>query len=247
MPLFTALVAAGAAALTSAIPLESRQVIPNYPPNLLSTGFRLVANVTDPATDLTPSVDGWELIGIHVGAGLNDAVLTEVAGDGRIFYHNGTAEEVRYGRGSILTDSGNPPFPSGIDVQGETEHDATYPGEHAVAINGGSGTIGVSLLPPPDPYFYVTALAPGTFVACPRNVPYYNEEFIVVRFAYDTWDPDTALPVRNIPEGCTAITLIPECDTLPQLPEGSISSHAEARNSKCYEDVSAINWPEYGP
>ncbi|KAI1270952.1 hypothetical protein F5Y07DRAFT_46328 [Xylaria sp. FL0933] len=245
MAKFTALLAAGAASVASASPLQARQVIPHYPPNSLSTGFRLVANVTDPATDLTPPVDGWELQGIHTGAGLNDAVLTSETG--RIFYHNGTAAEIRFGEGSILSDGGSPPFPYGIYVQTADQFDATYPAEHDVAINVGSGTIGVSLLAFPDPYFYLTAHAQGTYVACPRTVPYYNAEYVVVRFAYDTFDPDTALPVRNVPAGCTAITLIPECDTLPALPEGSISSHEFAASSKCYEDVSAINWPEYGP
>ncbi|KAI0466020.1 hypothetical protein F4859DRAFT_340816 [Xylaria cf. heliscus] len=119
MAMFRTLFAAvGAASIASAVPLESRQIIPNYPPNELSTGFRLVANVTDPATDLTPSVDGWELQGIHTGAGLNDAVLTSETG--RIFYHNGTAAEIRFGEGSILSDGGSPPFPYGIYVQGES-------------------------------------------------------------------------------------------------------------------------------
>ncbi|GAW23417.1 hypothetical protein ANO14919_129760 [Xylariales sp. No.14919] len=245
MSLFTTLLAVGAASLASATPLQGRQVIPNYPPNELSTGFRLVANVTDPATDLTPSVDGWELRGIHTGAGLNDAVLTSETG--RIFYHNGTASEIHYAQGSILSDGGSPPFPYGIYVQTADEFDATYPAEHDVTINVGSGTIGVSLLAFPDPYFYVTAHAQGTFVACPRTVPYYGAEFTVVRFAYDTFDNATAQFERNVPAGCTAITLIPECDVLPDLPEGSLSSHQFASPSKCYEDVSAINWPEYGP
>ncbi|KAJ2976273.1 hypothetical protein NUW58_g8127 [Xylaria curta] len=82
----TLLAAVSAASIASAAPLESRQV-PHYPPNSLSTGFRLVANVTDPATDLKPSVNGWELQGIHTGAALNEAALT--AGSGRVFYHNG--------------------------------------------------------------------------------------------------------------------------------------------------------------
>jgi len=85
--MFKPIFALGAACLASALPLESRQIIPNYPPNSLSTGFRLVANVTDPATDLNPPVNGWELTGIHTGAALNDAVLT--SSTGRVFYHNG--------------------------------------------------------------------------------------------------------------------------------------------------------------
>jgi hypothetical protein len=165
----------------------------------------------------------------------------------RLTWLLGTAAEIRFGEGSIVTDGGTPLFPYGIYVQGETEHDVTYPAEHDVNVNVGSGTIGVSLKPFPDPYFYLTAKAQGTFVACPRVVPYYNAEYIVVRFAYDIFDSDTALFVRDVPEGCTAINLIPECDTLPELTEGSLSSHEFAQNSKCYADVSAINWPEYGP
>lgn len=99
----------------------------------------------------------------------------------------------------------------------------------------------------PNPYTYLTGKAPGTFVACPRTVRYYNAEYIVVRFAYDVFDAATALYVRDIPKGCTAINLIPECDTLPELPEGSLASYEFAQSSKCYADVSAINWPEYGP
>ncbi|KAI0392402.1 hypothetical protein F5Y17DRAFT_361643 [Xylariaceae sp. FL0594] len=250
--MFKPILALGAACLASAVPLESRQVVPHYPPNSLSTGFRLVANVTDPATDLKPSVNGWELTGIHTGAALNEAILANAPG--RVFYHNGTASEIRYGQGSILSDGGSPPFPYGIYVQSESEHDATYPAEHDVNINVGSGTIGVSLLAFPNPYFYLTGpnSAQGTFVACPRVVPYYGVEYTVVRFAYDTIDPSTSLPVRNVPKGCTAITLIPECDTLPKLSKcnknnGGQASHEFAVESKCYKDVSAINWPEYGP
>ncbi|KAI0198115.1 hypothetical protein F4808DRAFT_463142 [Astrocystis sublimbata] len=241
--------AAGLTSLASATPLAARQIVPNYPPNELSKGFRLVANVTDPSTDLSPSVHGQELLGIHIGAGLNEAVLTAQEGDGYVFYHNGTAAEVRAVQGSIISDSGNPPFPLGLTVQGEDEFDSAYPKEHFVHINGGAGTTGVSLLMQPDPYFYVTNFAQGTgtFVACPRKVPYYDSDFIVVRFAYDVWDSENAVSVQDVPENCTAITLIPECDLLSELPEGSLSSHAEARDSKCYVDVSAINWPEYGP
>jgi hypothetical protein len=85
--MFRTILAIGAVGLASASPLKGRQIVPHYPENSLSTGFRLVANVTDPATDLNPSVDGWELQGIHTGAGFNDASLG--AGSGRIFYHNG--------------------------------------------------------------------------------------------------------------------------------------------------------------
>ncbi|KAI0403778.1 hypothetical protein F4802DRAFT_277990 [Xylaria palmicola] len=245
MAVLKALLTVGAASLASAGPLGCRQVVPHYPPSSASTGFRLVVNVTDPASDLTPSVNGWELQGIHTGAGQNEATLA--SGPGRVFYHNGTATEIRYNQGSVLSDGGSPPFPYGIYVQGAGEHDATYPDEHAVGISVGSGTVGVSLAAFPNPYTYLTATAPGTYVACPRTVPYYNAEYVVVRFAYDVVDPATSLYVRDVPAGCAAVNLIPECDALAALPAGSIASHEFAAESKCYADVSAINWPEYGP
>ncbi|KAI0012453.1 hypothetical protein F4779DRAFT_67114 [Xylariaceae sp. FL0662B] len=245
----TALLSLGLAGLAYATPLKPRQVVPHYPPTSASKGFRLIANVTDPSTDLTPSVNGWVFNGLHVGAGLNDAVLLADGGEdtGRIFYHNGTAEEIRYGKGSIVTDGGTPPFPFGIYVQGNNESAPADPSEYGVTVNVGSGTIGVSLAAFPDPYTYLTSAPAGVFIACPRNEPYYNKEYIVIRRSYDTVDPKTALNVHHVPQDCTAVNLIPECATLNDLPEGSLSSHEFAANTKCYENVSAINWPEYGP
>ncbi|KAI0150500.1 hypothetical protein GGR57DRAFT_504160 [Xylariaceae sp. FL1272] len=245
--MYKTILSLAAAGTITATPLSCRQVIPNYPPSSLSMGFKLIANVTDPSTDLTPSVDGWEFLGIHTGAGLNDAVLSN-SYTGEIFYHNGTAEEIRYGYGSVVTDQGANPFPVGIYVQSETEFDSTYPAEHNVHINVGSGTIGVTLSAFPDPYFPLTGPSLGSYVACNRIVPYYGDEWTVVRYAYSEYNEETALFEPVIPEGCTAITLIPQCDVLPDLPKnGSISSHEFASPSRCYDDVASINWPEYGP
>ncbi|KAI1340284.1 hypothetical protein F5Y15DRAFT_380140 [Xylariaceae sp. FL0016] len=237
------------AGIGSAIPLSPRQSVPHYPPSSTSTGFHLVANVTDPSTDLPTSVNGWVFQGIHIGAGFNDAVLEakSVNSSGRILYHNGTSEEIRYGQGSILSDGGTPLSPYGIYVQAENETDSTYPEEHDVSLNVGSGTIGVSIAAFPNPYFYLTGNAPGLFVACSRVVTYYNQEFIVLRYVYDTVDENTGLNPRTIPDACTAVNLIPECDTLPELPEGSLSNHEYAQSTRCYDDVSAIDWSEYGP
>lgn len=77
----------GALGLAAAAPLESRQVVPHYPPTQQSKGFNLVANVTDPSKDFTPPINSWFLTGLHVGAGLSDAALN--AESGRIFYQNG--------------------------------------------------------------------------------------------------------------------------------------------------------------
>jgi len=227
----------------SAAPLESRQVVPNYPPHSFSKGFRLIANVTDPSTDLTPSINGQIFTGIHTGPPYNEGVvLSGAETSGRIFYQNGTAEEIRYHSANVLSDGGTPLFPWGIDVQANGE--AVEP---TVTINGGEGTKGVALSTFPDPYSYLTGTAPGTFAVCSRNVPYYGEDFTVVRYIYGVFNATTGLYERNVPDDCAVIRLIPECATLPELPEGSMSSHEFAADSKCYEDVSAIDWSQYGP
>ncbi|KAI1332408.1 hypothetical protein F5Y16DRAFT_394482 [Xylariaceae sp. FL0255] len=244
----TLLTLAAAGNLAIASPVASRQVTPNYPPSSSSPGFILIANVTDPSTDLTPSVQGWQFGGIHTGAGLNDAVLTAGNNSGQIFYHNGTAEQIEYGQGSVLTDEGAQPFPCGIVVATADEFDYNYPGEHDVSINAGTGTIGVSFDRFPDPYFPLTATGQGTYAACPRIVPYYNAQFIVVRYSYATFNETTALYDYTVPEGCTAINLIPQCAQLNTLPaNGSLSSHEYAEPQQCYQDFYSIDWPMYGP
>jgi hypothetical protein len=230
----------GLLGLASAAPLESRQVVSNYPPTAISKGFRLVANVTDPSTDLTPPINGQIFSGIHTGAALSEAVISE--GDGRVFYQNGTAEELRYRSASTLSDGGTPPFPWGILVQAQEEAS-----EAAVSINGGTGTKSVQLSQFPEPYSYLTGTAPGTFAVCPRLVPYYNQVFNVIRFAYDAFNEGTAQYESTVPEDCVAVRLLPECATLAELPEGSISSHEFAADSQCYEDVQSIDWSLYGP
>ncbi|KAI1822283.1 hypothetical protein F4861DRAFT_409311 [Xylaria intraflava] len=242
--MFRAIFALGAASFASAVGL----LLHDYPPYSLSTGFRLVANVTDPETDLlgiapNGSIGSWELQGIHIGAGFNEAVLTNSSGG--VFYHNATDLDLRSARGSILTDGGIPPFPMGIYLQPKDKNDSGHTYEYGVGINAGPGTIGVSLNPYREPYSYLTAHVLGTFVACLRTVAYYSAQFIVVRYAYAAWDPTTKSYLPTIPEACTPINFIPECAVLPNLPEGSLASHEFARKSRCYENVSAIEWSKY--
>lgn len=84
---------------------------PISPPWTQSTNFRLVANVT--GADLTPSIQDYVLTSYHVGAGQAAAVLVpnDATNPGRQFYVNGTAEDIRYNRGNILTSGGTPVCP----------------------------------------------------------------------------------------------------------------------------------------
>lgn len=226
----------GLAAMGSAVPLSSRQA-PNYPPTQKSTGFRLVANVTDSSKDLSPSVHGWVFTGFHTGAGFNEAVVTDEVESGRIFYQNGTAEEIRARRGATLTDGGSPPNPWGIGIQEDSEGP-----EAPVNVNVGGGTKGAQLTVHPEPLSYLTGTAPGTYAICPREVPYYQQVFNVIRWTNDVFNDDTAQYESTVPDDCVAVRFLAQCAELPELPEGSQSSHEFAANSQCYEDVSAIEW-----
>ncbi|KAI1372260.1 hypothetical protein F4677DRAFT_432892 [Hypoxylon crocopeplum] len=241
----------GLAALVAAAPSAKRQIIPKYPPTAQSNGFFLIANVTDPSTDFTPSIKNWVVTTAHVGAGTDVAVLVpfDAGSSGRIFYQNGTAEEVRYSGTEVLTDGGTPPAPYGFFVQKEDEFDTVYTDQHDVWINVGSGT-GTGFTRFPDPYPTMSSFTgAGTFVACNDTVPYYHTNFITLQYAYPiTTAPDGSwMYDPNIPEGCTAINLIPQCTELNELPEGSFSSHEFAASTTCYPDVASIDWTQYGP
>ncbi|EMR68843.1 hypothetical protein MGN70_004817 [Eutypa lata] len=230
----------GLLGLASAVPLSTRQ-IPYYPPTSKSLGFQLIVNVTDPSKDLTPPVNGWAFSAIHTGAGFNEAVISENVTASRIFYQNGTAEEIRYREGSVLSDAGTPAYPWGIQVESK---DDTAGVEASVSVNVGGGTPAVLLTQFPEPLSYLTGTNPGTYAICPRNVPYYNTVYNVVRWTYDAYNNATGLYEHTVPEDCAEVKLLPQCAELPDLLEWDSSSHDFAATSNCYDDVSAINWAQ---
>ncbi|KAL8396580.1 hypothetical protein RB594_003599 [Gaeumannomyces avenae] len=241
----------GLAVLATAAPTLTLRQAPHYPPSSLSKGFRLIANVTDPSRDLTPSVHGFALGGIHIGPPNSRSVLSPQADNtSRVFYLNGTAADLSLNAARVVSDAGTPPFPWGVRVQSRDEFDVpANPGSHATFINGGSSAdVGVTRFP--DPYSVLANRKDGpggTFVACYHEVPYYQRPFVVVDYAYSTVDPATQLPVVEVPEGCAPVALIPQCAELNDLPADAVSSHEFALDQKCYEDVAAIDWSQYGP
>jgi hypothetical protein len=234
-----AILSLGLAALAAAAPAK-RQIIPHYPTTSRSTGFTLVANVTALSADFAPSINNWVLETAHVGAGENIAVLMPETDEikGRIFYQNGTTEEVRYHQTTVITDGATPLYPWGIQVPTTTGPDVT--------VNIGQGT-NVWLTTFPEPYSYIGGA--GTFVACNETVPYYGKNFITLKYAYPTTtDANGNYEYNaNIPAGCAPIRLLPQCTPLNDLPAGSVSSHEFAANVSCYDSVSALVWSEYGP
>jgi hypothetical protein len=251
----SAIIALSLATLGMTAPAVRRQEThtPHYPPTSSSKAFKLVANVTDPTLDFTPSIKNWLVQGYHTGAGTNAAVLAPfdaATNPGRIFYENGTAQDQAYHSTSLLTNAGSSlPIPFSWQVQSPTEFDATYPAQHHVSISVGQSTPAYIASFPIVYPIVENGLGLGTFVACKNQLPGNPTlgEVVTVNYAYATFngpDGDTYEYHANIPEGCIAINLIPECTALD---ESSEASHESALVERCYEDVSAINWPEYGP
>lgn len=197
--------------------------LPSQQPRTASTtstskGFNLVAHVTDPTHDLTPSLEGQVLGAAHTGAGFNAAVFYGTTG--RLFYQNGTAEQVANRETTIVTDGGTPPFSFTLQVQPAGE------ARRILDISIGQGTANTVVAADGGAQL-VNGLGEGTWLACNELVPYYNREFVTLQYAYGEG--------AEVPEGCAPIVLVPECAALNDLPEGSLSSHEFATEVTCVE------------
>ncbi|EGY15404.1 hypothetical protein HYQ45_002441 [Verticillium longisporum] len=222
----------GLAGLTSASPLAVRQT--SYPQKSTSSGFTLVVNVTNPAADFCESINHYTLSSIHVGAGQALAAIS--TGSARVWYVNGTQQEISESKGTVVTDGGTPPFPNGIDIA-EAEDSVS-----AVRVDAGDGTKGVQLTSGSEPYAYLTAPVIGSYVVCNESVPYYQgRKFLLLKHA-ETEINEKGESESNIPEDCVAIRLVPQCAKLADLPAGAIASHQFVNEVGCYDDVASIDW-----
>ncbi|EGR49265.1 uncharacterized protein TRIREDRAFT_76971 [Trichoderma reesei QM6a] len=234
------LASAAVLALVGAAAASPMAVVPNYPPTMQSTGFRLVVNVTDKARDFTPSIQNLYINTIHVGAGLNQVGLGTKDNNPSIWYQNGTAADSRFGASTLITDQGTPLSPYGLSLV-KNEGSATLSTARA---DGGLGTKGVAISHFPEGYRY---LVPETYVVCNESLAYYQGTHFLVLEQAATTVSSTGQIEKNIPEGCAPVRLLPECATLESLPAGSYSSHEFAIDTDCYPDVASINWSLYGP
>ncbi|KAH6987738.1 hypothetical protein BKA56DRAFT_477955 [Ilyonectria sp. MPI-CAGE-AT-0026] len=227
----------GLLSLTAASPVSTRAGKTKYPETETSKGFKLVVNVTDPSRDFKPSIQNTFVTSIHTGAGL--ALVGVIAGDGRIFYQNGTEKEQEDSRATIITDGGTPLTPSGLKLTQDSKS-KTLSTAH---LDFGLGTPGVQLSSSKT-YSFVL---PETYLACNESLAYYQGQyFITIKQAKITKHKDGSTN-RNIPKHCIPVRLVPECAELESLPKGSYSSHKYALESQCYKDVSKIKWCEYSP
>jgi hypothetical protein len=208
------------ASLTTALPTRST---PIYPPKTTSANFRLVANVT--SNDLTPSINNYVLTSYHTGAGEAYAVLqpNETVTSGRIFYLNGTATDIRYNNGNILSDEGTPLFPAGLII-----NPSNSANEQTVSINAGTGEAGVGLTSFPDPISALDFKGQQGYYACVNELEYGSAVQLLFKSAG-----------QETPAGCADVNLLPQCS------EGSGAEHPFGETSECYEDVAGIDWSYY--
>lgn len=217
-----------------------------------STGFQLVANVTDPFNALALLVQNMVLQAYHAGANYRVPMLQKPDAQnlGRVFYFDRQPQNSSL---VLLTDSfsddtpsnstTNPSISFGLAVQSLTNFIVPeYPQEHGVGFFAGSANATpVSLANTGTPYgglFLLNEQGNGTFMACNRTIPYYNQEYgITLEYLYDN-DASSSDKMPAMPEDCVSIRLVFVCADLPAVPPGSQSSHANAQPVSCYTDMS---------
>jgi hypothetical protein len=169
---------------------------------------------------MTPAVNNYVLTTSHVGAGESYAILVPntTATTGRIFYTNGTAEDVRYNRADVLSDGGTPPLPFGMILNAD----------ESISVNSGDGTAGIGLAQFPDPISALRVIGQAGFYACERELPSGSAVQLFSKTSTET-----------TPGGCVNIALLAQCaeDTGVDHPFGSLSG--------CYDDVAGIDWSIY--
>ena len=107
-----------------------------------------------------PSINSNVAAFYHVGAGKDLAILTSNVNpaSGRIFYDNGTSEEVYYGQSNVLSNKEAPPFPAGVSIASSMSN--------ALLINAGVGQAGIGLARFPGPITELYAAGGEGFYAC---------------------------------------------------------------------------------
>ncbi|KAI0376626.1 hypothetical protein F5Y04DRAFT_265963 [Hypomontagnella monticulosa] len=183
--------------------------------------YQLQVELRDSSKDLDPPVAGQFLGGIHVGAGLNIAVVEAppTPMSNPPYYTNGTAAD---GWVAVLNDLGTN-YPWGLNVQDPESFDYTYAGEHDADINVGGGSNGLTVVRDGDSAI-LGGLAPGNYAVCNRFIGYTRSNMTVVRYVYDGED---------LPTDCVAVNFVPLCAQLQDLPEGSEWTHDFVQEVDC--------------
>jgi hypothetical protein len=223
---------------SSPVPSQQHRSL-NYPPTLESRGFVLVANVTHLSKDNSPSVHHWYLSGVHLGSGHYEATLVPEMQSMGYYFQNGTKEEIESYQGNVVVDTGFGPY--GVTVSQKVGEEYEYLVGASIAAK--QRQIGITL--DPQPFAFLQASMAGTFAYCNNAQRNIESPAAAVRFIRATYGSHAYND--NMPSNCFAISLLPQCTPLRNLTESSSYNHDFAQPVRCYENVSAIDWPNYNP
>ena len=226
--MFLNVIVIAALALTaSAAPL----LPPRGPAVSMGTAFRLVVKVK--TADFADSpVNNHEVSIAHTIPGSNRAVISASPTSPTVFYQNGTQTERDLWIARLVNDT--PQFPQGFFIDYEGSGGPT--GDvFDVSINAGPGSQSIMVSPDSQPLAYIDLHGltedldlPSSFIVCDN----------AGKRVLDWCASD------NVPSGCVAVDLVPQCETLPALPVNATWSHEFVQEVRCYEDVAAITeWP----
>ena len=225
------LVLVGLAALSGASSLVERAVYGRYPKMKARPAFRLVANVTNSTRDLDPPVHLSYLNAINLPSPYN-LIGIGPKNDSRIFYMNGTTDELRAGVGSILSDGGKPRVNQGISIN-FTSGEACPDRASTVHLDPGIPQYPVQLAPRPNPFTFVNVM---DLAICDEEVAYVQQKMRILKYFPYRGDED------RIPKHCVPVRLLPECAQLNVLDANDMADHKHARKVGCYLFVSKIEW-----
>ncbi len=203
------------------------------PPTSSAQAFVLVANITDLSKDLVPSVNHWQVTGIHIGAGQSGAVLTNNTLPGRIFFENGTDKDT-----GIAADGGR--YPWGLYILENNPDSNGTQNIEWFGLQVGLAQTGFSIIDGKGGVPQVSAPASGTFVICNETHPAYGRPQFPVKFVKS--QVVSGVTKQEIPELCAPVTLLPQCTKLDPVALDAQYNHDYVRSVKCYDDVSAIKW-----
>jgi hypothetical protein len=121
-------------------------------------------------------------------------------------------------------------------------------GKHNVYVNFGSGEKGVMISEGDNLAFirpWERSSAPTVFAVCNEAIDLVShdetEKHLTIDWFTSTAENDGEFELV-VPEGCVPATLVPQCATLPDVPEGGPASHEWAQEIRCYENVMAVDW-----
>jgi len=247
----TIAVLASLGALATAKPIRVRQSLDDF---AASTGFRLIANVTDLSRDLDPPIHGWAMvIAITEADNVGVPILMDPSSEinrfptagqnGLVWFLNGTdgSNEQYMQRGQICGDSN---LVQALTVQNTTEYLDTH--EHGVSVHPLSmstappSTLGFAKSPDyPANYLFDDSGSDGTFMACMRPLSSAHTA-PVIEYSYISCDLDSQQYTDNIPDDCAPITLLPQCDQL--FSEDGTQYNQGAVSVPCFVDVASVDW-----